>query len=129
MLRARGQVVHLDPRIGAPGTWWWCPNTTPCASSNVLTLLGSLNPVDDDWLAWGRAAFAGFSTLPGPRTALLVGGPTPLAPWDETAMVGVFQALAEQIRSEGGSLLATTSRRTHRRWRRSCARNSPTCRT
>ncbi|MBP0645287.1 mitochondrial fission ELM1 family protein, partial [Mycobacterium tuberculosis] len=74
--------------------------------SNVLTLLGSLNPVDDDWLAWGRAAFAGFSTLPGPRTALLVGGPTPLAPWDETAMVGVFQALAEQIRSEGGSLLA-----------------------
>jgi mitochondrial fission protein ELM1 len=27
-------------------------------------------------------------------------------------MVGVFQALAEQIRSEGGSLLATTSRRT-----------------
>ena len=78
----------------------------------MLTLLGSLNPVDDDWLAWGRAAFAGFSTLPGPRTALLVGGPTPLAPWDETAMVGVFQALAEQIRSEGGSLLATTSRRT-----------------
>ncbi|KAG0771396.1 hypothetical protein G6F22_016510 [Rhizopus arrhizus] len=74
---------------------WWC-----------------LNPVDDDWLAWGRAAFAGFSTLPGPRTALLVGGPTPLAPWDEAAMVGVFRALAEQIRSEGGSLLATTSRRT-----------------
>ncbi|EKT4101622.1 MULTISPECIES: mitochondrial fission ELM1 family protein [Stenotrophomonas] len=115
VLRARGsQVVQiLDPRIGARH---WdvvvVPEHDALRGSNVLTLLGSLNPVDDDWLAWGRAAFAGFSTLPGPRTALLVGGPTPLAPWDETAMVGVFQALARQIRSEGGSLLATTSRRT-----------------
>ncbi|HHA2759882.1 mitochondrial fission ELM1 family protein [Stenotrophomonas maltophilia] len=115
VLRARGsQVVQiLDPRIGARH---WdvvvVPEHDALRGSNVLTLLGSLNPVDDDWLAWGRAAFAGFSTLPGPRTALLVGGPTPLAPWDETAMVGVFRALAEQIRSEGGSLLATTSRRT-----------------
>ncbi|HFT6994027.1 TPA: mitochondrial fission ELM1 family protein [Stenotrophomonas maltophilia] len=115
VLRARGsQVVQiLDPRISARH---WdvvvVPEHDTLRGSNVLTLLGSLNPVDDDWLAWGRAAFAGFSTLPGPRTALLVGGPTPLAPWDEPAMVGVFRALAEQIRSEGGSLLATTSRRT-----------------
>jgi len=79
---------------------------------NVLTLLGSLNPVDDDWLAVGRAAFAGFGELPGPRTALLVGGPTPHAPWHEPDMVKVFQQLAEQLRAEGGSLLATTSRRT-----------------
>ena len=115
VLRARGsQVVQiLDPRIGSRH---WdvvvVPEHDALRGSNVLTLIGSLNPVDDDWLAWGRAAFASFSTLPGPRTALLVGGPTPLAPWDETAMVHVFQALAEQIRSEGGSLLATTSRRT-----------------
>ncbi|KOQ66337.1 mitochondrial fission ELM1 family protein [Stenotrophomonas maltophilia] len=115
VLRARGtQVVQiLDPRIGARH---WdvvvVPEHDRLRGSNVLTLIGSLNPVDDDWLAWGRAAFAGFSTLPGPRTALLVGGPTPLAPWDETAMVGVFRALAAQIRNEGGSLLATTSRRT-----------------
>ena len=115
VLRARGSrvVQILDPRIAARH---WDLLVVPAhdrlRGGNVLTLLGSLNPVDDDWLAWGRAAFASFSTLPGPRTALLVGGPTPLAPWDEAAMVGVFRALAEQLRSEGGSLLATTSRRT-----------------
>lgn len=115
VLRARGsQVVQiLDPRIAARH---WdvvvVPEHDRLRGGNVLTLLGSLNPVDDDWLAVGRAAFADFGALPGPRTALLVGGPTPLAPWDETAMVAVFRALAEQLRSEGGSLLATTSRRT-----------------
>ncbi|KAF1014226.1 MAG: hypothetical protein GAK31_03250 [Stenotrophomonas maltophilia] len=114
-LRARGsQVVQiLDPRIDSRH---WdllvVPKHDRRRGSNVLTLLGSLNPVNDDWLACGRAAFAGFSTLPGPRTALLVGGPTALAPWDEAAMLGVFQQLAAQLRAEGGSLLATTSRRT-----------------
>jgi mitochondrial fission protein ELM1 len=115
VLRARGSrtVQILDPRL--PSRHWdlvVVPEHDALRGSNVLTLIGSLNPVDDDWLTLGRAAFADFGALPGPRTALLVGGPTPLAPWDEAAMVAVFTALAEQIRSEGGSLLATTSRRT-----------------
>ncbi|MCF7751943.1 mitochondrial fission ELM1 family protein [Bacillus subtilis subsp. subtilis] len=114
-LRRRGsQVVQiLDPRISARH---WdllvVPEHDAVRGSNVLTLLGSLNPVNDDWLACGRAAFATFSELPGPRTALLVGGPTPHAPWHEPDMVQVFQQLAAQLRAEGGSLLATTSRRT-----------------
>ncbi len=115
VLRARDTrtVQILDPRL--PSRHWdlvVVPEHDALRGSNVLTLIGSLNPVDDDWLALGRAAFADFGALPGPRTALLVGGPTPLAPWDEASMVAVFTALAEQIRSEGGSLLATTSRRT-----------------
>jgi len=114
-LRRRGSKVVqiLDPRLG---TRHWdllvVPEHDRLRGSNVLTLLGSLNPVDDDWLAVGRAAFAGFGELPGPRTALLVGGPTPHAPWHEPDMVKVFQQLADQLRAEGGSLLATTSRRT-----------------
>lgn len=115
VLKARGsQVVQiLDPRISARH---WdlvvVPEHDRLRGGNVLTLLGSLNPVDDAWLAVGRSAFAGFATLPGPRTALLVGGPTPLAPWDEAAMLQVFDAVVGQLRAEGGSLLATTSRRT-----------------
>ena len=114
-LRRRGSKVVqiLDPRLG---TRHWdllvVPEHDRLRGSNVLTLLGSLNPVDDDWLAVGRAAFTGFGELPGPRTALLVGGPTPHAPWHEPDMVKVFQQLADQLRAEGGSLLATTSRRT-----------------
>ncbi|WP_411849681.1 mitochondrial fission ELM1 family protein [Stenotrophomonas sp. LGBM10] len=114
-LRRHGSKVVqiLDPRIGARH---WdlvvVPEHDALRGGNVLTLLGSLNPVNDDWLACGRAAFASFSELPGPRTALLVGGPTPHAPWHEPDMVQVFQQVAAQVRGEGGSLLATTSRRT-----------------
>lgn len=114
-LRRRGtQVVQiLDPRLN-PRHWdlLVVPEHDRLRGDNVLTLLGSLNPVNDDWLACGRAAFAAFSELPGPRTALLVGGPTAHAPWHEPDMVRVFQQLAAQLQAEGGSLLATTSRRT-----------------
>ncbi len=115
VLKARGsQVVQiLDPRIDARH---WdlvvVPEHDRLRGDNVLTLLGSLNPVDDTWLSLGRAAFAEFGSLPGPRTALLVGGPTAHSAWSETAMLQVFDALASQLREEGGSLLATTSRRT-----------------
>jgi len=114
-LRTRGtRVVQiLDPRVSAQH---WdlvvVPEHDRLRGDNVLTLLGSLNPVDDDWLSVGRAAFVDFRALPGPRTALLVGGPTAHARWDEAAMREVFVQLAAQIRHEGGSLLATTSRRT-----------------
>lgn len=114
-LRERGTTVVqiLDPRL--PPRHWdlvVVPEHDRLRGENVLTLLGSLNPVNDDWLALGRAAFAEFGALPGPRTALLVGGPTGHAPWDEAAMARVFEEVAAQVRAEGGSVLATTSRRT-----------------
>ncbi|MGE8214344.1 MAG: mitochondrial fission ELM1 family protein [Stenotrophomonas sp.] len=117
-LRVLGQrgtrtVQILDPRIN-PRHWdlLVVPEHDRLRAGNVLTLLGSLNPVSDDWLAWGRAAFSSFEQLPGPRTALLVGGPTEHAPWQEADIQPLFQQLAARIRSEGGSVLATTSRRT-----------------
>ena len=79
LLRSRGarSVQILDPRIH-PRHWDLVivPAHDPLRGANVLTLLGSLNPVDDAWLAAARAAFAELGHLPGPRTALLVGGPT-----------------------------------------------------
>lgn len=119
-LRALGRqgtrtVQILDPRIGARH---WdlvvVPDHDRLRGGNVLTLLGSLNPVSDDWLACGRAAFASFEQLPGPRTALLVGGPTDHAPWQQDELVPLLARLAARIRAEGGSVLATTSRRTPR---------------
>ena len=114
-LRQRGTTVVqiLDPRL-SPRHWDLVvvPEHDRLRGENVLTLLGSLNPVNDDWLALGRAAFAEFGALPGPRTALLVGGPTGHAPWDEADMARVFEQVAAQVRAEGGSVLATTSRRT-----------------
>ncbi len=108
-------VQILDPRIN-PRHWDLVvvPAHDRLRGGNVLTLLGSLNPVDDDWLAWGRAAFTSFEQLPGPRTALLVGGPTDHAPWQEEDIQPLFAQLAARIRADGGSVLATTSRRTPR---------------
>jgi mitochondrial fission protein ELM1 len=108
-------VQILDPRI-SPRYWDLvvAPEHDRLRGDNVLTLLGSLNPVTDDWLAWGRAAFSSFEHLPGPRTALLVGGPTDHAPWQQGDIVPLFRELAAHVRADGGSVLATTSRRTPR---------------
>lgn len=115
LLRPHGTrtVQILDPRL--PPRHWdlvIVPEHDRLRGDNVLTLLGSLNPVGDDWLATGRAAFAAFEQLPAPRTALLVGGPTTHAPWRQEDIVPLFERLATQIRGDGGSVLATTSRRT-----------------
>ncbi|MGB3392602.1 MAG: mitochondrial fission ELM1 family protein, partial [Stenotrophomonas sp.] len=119
-LRVLGQrgtrtVQILDPRM-PPRHWHLVvvPEHDRLHGDNVLPLLGSLNPVNDEWLACGRAAFSSFEQLPGPRTALLVGGPTRQAPWQEQEVVPLLAELAARIRGEGGSVLATTSRRTPR---------------
>lgn len=106
-------VQILDPRIA---TRHWdlviAPEHDGLHGANVVTLLGSLHPVDDLWLAGARKTFPAFGALPGPRTALLLGGSSAHAHFDQAA----FDALAERLQTllerEGGSLLATTSRRT-----------------
>src|SRR5690606_31273681 len=76
------------------------------------TMAGSLHPVDDDWLARARADFPALGALPSPRIAVLVGGPSTHADL-EAADLDALMATAESIAAaEGGSLLATTSRRT-----------------
>jgi uncharacterized protein len=115
LLRARGSAVVqvLDPRL-APRHWdvVVVPEHDRLRGGNVLPLLGSLHPIDDAWLAAARAAFPTFAALPSPRTALLVGGPGALAPWTTDTATALFRQLAAQWREHGGSVLASTSRRT-----------------
>ena len=123
LLRARGcRVVQiLDPRLD-PRHWDLvvAPQHDRLCGGNVLATLGSLNPVDDAWLARGRADWPQFAALPSPRIAVLLGGPTasmPFTPRD-------FEALAAIVRdwldADGGSLLLTSSARTPA-WLRSAA--------
>ena len=115
LLRQRGStaVQILDPRID-PRHWDLviAPEHDGLVGDNVITLVGSLNPVDTLWLAQARAAFASFADLPRPRTAVLLGGPSAHARFDLAA----FEALASQLDAalahEGGSVMVTTSRRT-----------------
>ena len=104
-------VQILDPRID-PRHWdaVIAPRHDQLEGANVLHTLGSLNPIDDAWLASGREAFPDFEGLPRPRVALLVGGPRRGIDFDER----LLQRLIETVRTaaQGGSVLATASRRT-----------------
>ena len=109
-----GKVVQiLDPRID---TRYWnlvvAPEHDRLTGDNVITLLGSLNPVDEAWLEQARGAFAVLAELPQPRTAVLLGGSSLHARFDRSAFEVLASKLEVALAREGGSVLITTSRRT-----------------
>lgn len=114
LLRREGArtVQVLDPRID-PALWDLVvvPQHDALRGDNVLTTLGGLHPVDDDWLARASMPFNTLTDHPRPRTALLLGGGSRHVPFD----VAEFERLADRLDAirdhEGGSVLATTSRR------------------
>ena len=105
-------VQILDPRID-PAHWDLvvAPEHDGLAGPNVITLLGSLNPVDDAWLARARADFPTLAMLPRPRIALLLGGSSRHARFDRAAF-DRLAAIVSGVLAGGGSILATASRRT-----------------
>ena len=115
LLRERGarSIQILDPRLD-PRHWDLvvAPEHDGLHGHNVVTLLGSLHPVDDDWLATARAQFAAFAALPSPRTALLIGGTSAHARFDEASFDTLLAHVRQYAQAHGGSVLATTSRRT-----------------
>ncbi|HEY1069675.1 mitochondrial fission ELM1 family protein [Thermomonas sp.] len=125
LLRARGSksVQLLDPRLD---TRHWdlvvAPTHDGLRGDNVLATLGSLHPVDDDYLVCAIAAFPTLTALPSPHTVLLVGGPTRHAPLDDAAFESLLERLAAHARAEGGSFSAIASRRTPPGWRAALAR-------
>nr|WP_295380791.1 mitochondrial fission ELM1 family protein [Pseudoxanthomonas sp.] len=115
LLRERGArtVQILDPRLD-PSLWDWvvAPAHDGLSGPNVLTVQGSLNPIDDAWLAQARADFTAFADLPGPRTAVLLGGSSAHARFDRNAFEVLAGRLEAMLARDGGSLLITASRRT-----------------
>ena len=115
LLRQHGaQALQiLDPRLD-PSHWDLvvAPEHDGLRGDNVITLLGSLHPVDDAWLAQARARFAAFAQLPAPRTAVLVGGASRHARLDAAALSILLPQLECALARDGGSLLLTASRRT-----------------
>lgn len=106
-------VQILDPRID-PRHWdaVIAPRHDRLCGDNVIATLGSLNPLDDAWLAAGREAFPDLGLLPQPRIALLLGGPRRGVTFDEAYANALADGLAARVLREGGSVLATASRRT-----------------
>lgn len=115
LLRGRGSraVQVLDPRID-PGHWDLviAPEHDDLRGANVIPMLGSLHPVDADWLAAAREDFTAFAALPRPRIAVLLGGPSAHARFDRMGFEVMAAKLEAVLAREGGSVLLTTSRRT-----------------
>ncbi|MEO8810486.1 MAG: mitochondrial fission ELM1 family protein [Rhodanobacter sp.] len=106
-------VQILDPRIDC--TLWdtvIAPRHDALGGANVLQPIGSLNPVDEQWLTSGREACPDFNELPRPRTGVLLGGPRHGVALDARYAHGLAVHLLERQRSDGGSLLVLASRRT-----------------
>jgi hypothetical protein len=106
-------VQILDPRVD-PMHWDTviAPKHDGLTGINVLNPLGSLNPVDDNWLADGREASPALGDLPSPRVGVLIGGPRTGIRIDADYAHRLAKHLLARQRREGGSLLALTSRRT-----------------
>ncbi len=110
-------VQLLSPRL--PSRHWdlvVVPSHDHLTGDNVIELLGSLNPVDAAWLEQARLRWAPLLPQRGPRTAVLLGGPTAATPFDEDALAALAAKLEGSLADEGGSLLLLGSRRTPRRW-------------
>lgn len=106
-------VQILDPRLD-PGLWDTviAPRHDGLDGTNVLHPLGSLNSVDDQWLADGRDACPHFGELPRPRVGVLLGGPRRGIALDAGYARDLGVQLRARQRNEGGSLLVLASRRT-----------------
>ena len=106
-------VQILDPRID-PRHWnvVIAPRHDGIAGANVITTLGSLNPIDATWLDDGSEASPTLADLPQPRVGVLLGGPRKRWPLDEAYARALAGHLIARQRSEGGSIMVVASRRT-----------------
>ena len=110
-------IQILDPRIA---TRHWdlviAPEHDGLAGANVIALLGSLHPVDPHWLQMARQEHAGLGALPGPRTAVLLGGPTRATRFDRGALDALCDTLDHWLARDGGTAMICGSRRTPAAW-------------
>ncbi len=83
---------------------------SPPAAPNILPILGATHRMSPARLAAAREEWGIFAELPGPRVALLLGGP----PRGEGMRPDLAAAIAHQVAGFAGSVLATGSRRTGR---------------
>jgi len=106
-------VQILDPRL-AHRHWDWLviPEHDRITGANIIPVQGSLNPVDDAWLAAARAQFAWLDQFPGPRLTVLVGGDSRHGRLPANIARKIPELMTHWHQTTGGSLLLTTSRRT-----------------
>ena len=119
LLRRRGASVVqiLDPRL--PLRHWdlvVAPAHDQLTGPNLVELAGSLHPVDEGWLAAARDARPDLGRLASPRTAVLLGGPTPATPLTLNDVDAALDGLDAVRGRQGGSVFVCGSARTPPEW-------------
>ena len=106
-------IQILDPRISSKHfDFVIAPQHDAKTGNNVIRTIGALNPVDDEWLAEGRARFAHFASHAGPRIGVLIGASNRAQRIDDDYCDGLLDHCRALHASEGSSFLVTVSRRT-----------------
>jgi uncharacterized protein len=117
MKRAAGSDVFTvflqDPRFGRDGIdLIWAPDHDGLTGRNVIATLTSPHPFSPAALAAARATpDPRIAALPGPRAAIVLGGPSGAHEY-ATGDVARLASAAEAIASAGFSAMVTPSRRT-----------------
>ena len=107
-------IQLLNPRIN-PGHFdaVICPRHDLLTGPNVITTLGALHQIDEQSLLLARRRWAKqLGPLPAPRTAVLIGASNSAYTIDRQYLVDLADAIEAWIRTGGGSVMVTTSRRT-----------------
>ena len=106
-------IQILDPRISSRHfDFVITPQHDAKPGTNVIRTIGALNPVDEEWLAAGRARFEHFASHATPRIGVLVGASNRAQRIDDDYCDGLLAHCRSLHASEGGSFLVTLSRRT-----------------
>lgn len=114
ILKQNGSIAIqiLNPQID--GRHWdvvIAPLHDRLQGRNVIQCVGSLHDVNPDSLNAWRSQRSSFQT-PSPRTAVLIGGPSRMALFNEGLIEVMFSHLEYDLAQCGGSLIICGSRRT-----------------
>lgn len=110
-------IQILNPRISSRH---WdlviAPEHDGIGGDNVITLVGSLNPVDAKWLEKIREESARPIPSASSLTAVLLGGPTRATRFDHGALNAMLDNLDHCLAGTGGKAIICGSRRTPTQW-------------
>ena len=92
-------IACAPASASAVSTCWSWAGTTPAAAPNILPILGATHRMSPARLAAARAEWGIFDELPGPRIALLLGGP-PRARGDGAPTAAAIAASRRRLRRQ-----------------------------
>lgn len=107
-------IQLLDPRIDpAHFDIVICPRHDQLTGPNVITTLGALHRIDKQSLKTERLRWAAqLEVLPAPRIAILIGASNSAYAIDRSYVERMADTVDDWIKTRGGSVMVTTSRRT-----------------